>query len=154
MLLNYPCHLQAGNYVRDDVVSCTIQLVSESTAQQGYIVVQLWHALESDTMDRQPLTQVATWCIGEYGDLLLYGPPGSEDNHIRVRVSSERISCFTWRQQLCRCLTCAWSVWGMSLAVACITDGNRILQTFFGLQICSKSSKRGMQLKYTEAQSG
>ncbi|GFG37089.1 hypothetical protein Cfor_05758 [Coptotermes formosanus] len=74
----------AGNYVRDDVVSCTIQLVSESTAQQGYIVEQLWRALESDTMDRQPLTQVATWCIGEYGDLLLYGPPAGEDNPIRV----------------------------------------------------------------------
>ncbi|KDR11247.1 AP-1 complex subunit gamma-1 isoform X2 [Zootermopsis nevadensis] len=74
----------AGNYVRDDVVSCTIQLVSESTSQQGYIVEQLWHALEQDTMDRQPLTQVATWCIGEYGDLLLYGPSASEDNAIRI----------------------------------------------------------------------
>ncbi|XP_023710835.1 AP-1 complex subunit gamma-1 isoform X3 [Cryptotermes secundus] len=74
----------AGNYVRDDVVSCTIQLVSESTSQQGYIVEQLWHALERDTMDRQPLTQVATWCIGEYGDLLIYGPSTSEDNPIRV----------------------------------------------------------------------
>lgn len=74
----------AGNYIRDDVVSCTIQLVSESTSQQGYIVEQLWHALERDTMDRQPLTQVATWCIGEYGDLLIYGPSASEDNPIRV----------------------------------------------------------------------
>lgn len=74
----------AGNYIRDDVVSCTIQLVSESTSQQGYIVEQLWHALERDTMDRQPLTQVATWCIGEYGDLLIYGSSASEDNPIRV----------------------------------------------------------------------
>lgn len=74
----------AGKYVRDDVVSCTIQLISESTSQQGYIVEQLWRALEKDTMDRQPLIQVATWCIGEYGDLLLYGPTSSEDNPIRV----------------------------------------------------------------------
>ena len=43
-------------------------------------VVQLWCALESDTLERQPLTQVATWCIGECGDLLLYGPPASEDS--------------------------------------------------------------------------
>lgn len=66
--------LQAGNYVRDDVVSCTIQLISESTSQQAYMVQQLWTALEQDTADRQPLTQVATWCIGEYGDMLLYSP--------------------------------------------------------------------------------
>lgn len=64
----------AGNYVRDDVVSSTIQLVSTTPSQQGYIVGQLWQALEADTSDRQPLTQVATWCIGEFGDLLLYSP--------------------------------------------------------------------------------
>ncbi|KAI4460932.1 adaptin alpha/gamma/epsilon [Holotrichia oblita] len=61
----------AGNYVRDDVITCMIQLISESTSQQGYITLQLWKALKDDVMDKQPLTQVATWAIGEYGDLLL-----------------------------------------------------------------------------------
>nr|CAD7440309.1 unnamed protein product [Timema bartmani] len=75
----------AGNYVRDDVVSCTIQLISESTSQHGYIAEQLWRALEKDTLDRQPLIQVATWCIGEFGDLLLYGAPVSEDSSVRIR---------------------------------------------------------------------
>ena len=70
------------------MISCTIQLISEATSQQGYIVEQLWRALERDTMDRQPLIQVATWCIGEYGDLLLYGPSSSEENPIRVRIRS------------------------------------------------------------------
>ncbi|XP_066997926.1 AP-1 complex subunit gamma-1 isoform X3 [Anabrus simplex] len=74
----------AGNYVRDDVVSSTIQLISESTSQHAYIVEQLWQALERDTQDRQPLTQVATWCIGEYGDLLLYGPSSTDDNPVKV----------------------------------------------------------------------
>ncbi|XP_043467500.1 AP-1 complex subunit gamma-1 isoform X3 [Leptopilina heterotoma] len=64
----------AGNYVRDDVVACTIQLISETQAQQCYAVSALWRALEKDTSDKQPLAQVATWCIGEYGDVLLYGP--------------------------------------------------------------------------------
>lgn len=66
--------LKAGNYVRDDVVSSTIQLISETSSQQVYMAQQLWQALERDTADRQPLTQVATWCIGEYGDSLLYSP--------------------------------------------------------------------------------
>ncbi|XP_018915804.2 AP-1 complex subunit gamma-1 isoform X3 [Bemisia tabaci] len=61
----------AGNYVRDDVISCTIQLLSESTDQQGYMARELWLALEKDTGDRQPLAQVATWAIGEYGESLL-----------------------------------------------------------------------------------
>lgn len=64
----------AGNYVRDDVVACTIQLISETQAQQCFAVSALWRALEKDTSDKQPLAQVATWCIGEYGDVLLYGP--------------------------------------------------------------------------------
>lgn len=80
-------NFQAGNYVRDDVVACTIQLISETQSQQGYAVSALWYALEKDTSDKQPLAQVATWCIGEYGDLLLYGPP-SEDAETPINVSS------------------------------------------------------------------
>lgn len=81
--------MQAGNYVRDDVVSCTIQLISESVSQQTYMVRQLWQALERDTSDRQPLTQIATWCIGEYGDLLLYNQSQSEDdNPMQVKVKT------------------------------------------------------------------
>ncbi|XP_024868554.1 AP-1 complex subunit gamma-1 isoform X7 [Temnothorax curvispinosus] len=80
----------AGNYVRDDVVACTIQLISETQPQQGYAVGALWRALEKDTSDKQPLAQVATWCIGEYGDLLLYGPP-SEDAETPVNLTEDEI---------------------------------------------------------------
>ncbi|XP_012542648.1 AP-1 complex subunit gamma-1 isoform X2 [Monomorium pharaonis] len=80
----------AGNYVRDDVVACTIQLISETQPQQGYAVSALWHALEKDTSDKQPLAQVATWCIGEYGDLLLYGP-SSEDAETPVNLTEDEI---------------------------------------------------------------
>lgn len=61
----------AGNYLRDDVISSTIQLISETTSQQAYITLQLWQALAEDKMDKQPLIQVAVWAIGEYGDLIL-----------------------------------------------------------------------------------
>ncbi|XP_065199481.1 AP-1 complex subunit gamma-1 isoform X2 [Planococcus citri] len=75
----------AGNFVRDDVVSSTIQLISESVNQQAYIVHQLWDALQKDTSDRQPLTQVATWVIGEFGDLLL------SNTDVPLKVSEEDI---------------------------------------------------------------
>lgn len=35
------------------------------------MTLQLFRALKDDLQNRQPLTQVAVWAIGEYGDLLL-----------------------------------------------------------------------------------
>lgn len=69
----------AGNYVRDDVISSTIQLISESISQQGYVTLQLFKALSEDHQNRQPLTQVAVWSIGEFGDLLLQATPDEEN---------------------------------------------------------------------------
>lgn len=68
--------IAVGNYVRDDIVSSTIQLISSSSASdQGYITSQLWDALLSsqNVEDKQPLLQVALWAIGEYGDAFVYG---------------------------------------------------------------------------------
>lgn len=61
---------QAGNYVIDDVVGNLIQLISESTTLHTYTVQQLWKQLMPDLATKQPLVQVASWCIGEFGDLL------------------------------------------------------------------------------------
>ncbi|XP_055915609.1 AP-1 complex subunit gamma-1 isoform X6 [Eupeodes corollae] len=72
--------IAAGNYVRDDVVSSTIQLVSSSpVAEQTYITNRFWESLQvsNHCEDKQPLLQVAVWAIGEYGDLFMYG--ASED---------------------------------------------------------------------------
>lgn len=66
---------QGGNYVCDDVITSTIQLISESVSQQAYVTLSLWKALSEDVMDKQPLIQVAVWTIGEYGDLLLTVSP-------------------------------------------------------------------------------
>uniref|UniRef100_A0A336M762 AP-1 complex subunit gamma n=1 Tax=Culicoides sonorensis TaxID=179676 RepID=A0A336M762_CULSO len=68
--------LAAGNYVRDDVISSTIQLISSSPAvEQGYFALKLWEALQThkDCESKQSLLQVAFWTIGEYGDLMMNG---------------------------------------------------------------------------------
>ncbi|KAL7042269.1 hypothetical protein ACKWTF_001087 [Chironomus riparius] len=64
--------IAAGNYVRDDVTSSTIQMISSSPSnEQAYIAVKFWEAIQ-ETQDNQPLTQVGVWCIGESGDQMLY----------------------------------------------------------------------------------
>ncbi|XP_071447728.1 AP-1 complex subunit gamma-1 isoform X2 [Hetaerina americana] len=76
----------AGNYVSDEVVACTIQLIGASGAMdQAWMVRRLWLALSmgnseeplrdgSPASDKQPLAQVALWAMGEYGDLLVRTP--------------------------------------------------------------------------------
>lgn len=76
--------IAVGNYVRDDIVSSTIQLISSSpAAEQGYISLKLWNSLQvpNNCEDKQPLLQVAIWAIGEYGDLFMYGDQGKRDNY-------------------------------------------------------------------------
>ncbi|XP_043382770.1 AP-1 complex subunit gamma-like 2 isoform X2 [Chelonia mydas] len=60
----------AGSSVPDDAVSRLIQLIVGAGELHPYIVRRLYGALACD-ISQQPLVQVATWCIGEYGDLLL-----------------------------------------------------------------------------------
>uniref|UniRef100_A0A8C5N1S7 AP-1 complex subunit gamma n=1 Tax=Leptobrachium leishanense TaxID=445787 RepID=A0A8C5N1S7_9ANUR len=64
--------MRAGESVRDDAVSHLINLVREATELHAYIVQRLFKAVRED-IGQQPLVQVASWCIGEYGDLLLLG---------------------------------------------------------------------------------
>lgn len=69
--------LKAGNYLRDDTVSSTLQIVSSAAPErQAYAAMRLWSSLErsavsGDATEKQPLVQVAAWTIGEYGDLLV-----------------------------------------------------------------------------------
>ncbi|XP_061444860.1 LOW QUALITY PROTEIN: AP-1 complex subunit gamma-like 2 [Rhineura floridana] len=60
----------AGSYVRDDAVPNLIHLIGGAKELHGYAVQQLYKALTQD-ISQQPLVQVATWCIGEYGNLLV-----------------------------------------------------------------------------------
>jgi len=60
----------AGNHVRDDVVGTLCQLVSDTTSLHSYCVKQLWLQLDENLHTKQPLVQVAMWCLGEYGNLI------------------------------------------------------------------------------------
>ncbi|KAG8198259.1 hypothetical protein JTE90_021516 [Oedothorax gibbosus] len=72
----------AGNYVIDDVVGNLIQLISESSSLHTYTAQQLYKQLTGDLATKQPLLQVASWSIGEFGDLLnsSEGPDASPAN--------------------------------------------------------------------------
>lgn len=45
---------------------------------------KLWIELEKDTSDKQPLIQVSTWTIGEFGDMLLQQ---SDEHAITVSIA-------------------------------------------------------------------
>ncbi|XP_032712230.1 AP-1 complex subunit gamma-like 2 isoform X2 [Lontra canadensis] len=62
----------AGTHVRDDAVANLTQLIGGAQELHAYSVRRLYSALAEDIC-QQPLVQVAAWCIGEYGDLLLEG---------------------------------------------------------------------------------
>ncbi|XP_012589513.1 PREDICTED: AP-1 complex subunit gamma-like 2 isoform X3 [Condylura cristata] len=62
----------AGTHVRDDAVANLTQLIGGAQELHAYSVCRLYSALAED-ISQQPLVQVAAWCIGEYGDLLLEG---------------------------------------------------------------------------------
>ena len=74
--------VQAGNYMRDDMISCLIQLVQEASNLHAYTVQQLYRAMSAD-ISQQPLLQVAAWCIGEFGDQL-FTATSDDDDPIQV----------------------------------------------------------------------
>lgn len=65
-------HTQVGGNIRDDLVSTIIAIVSGNTDDHAYSVRRLFEALSAD-ISQQPLSQVAAWTLGEYGDLLITG---------------------------------------------------------------------------------
>uniref|UniRef100_A0A8C2Z3H9 AP-1 complex subunit gamma n=1 Tax=Cyclopterus lumpus TaxID=8103 RepID=A0A8C2Z3H9_CYCLU len=70
---NVHVHLaRAGGDVRDETVPNLIQLITNASELHCYTVHKLYRALLAD-ISQQSLVQVACWCIGEYGDLLLRG---------------------------------------------------------------------------------
>ena len=55
---------QAGNSVRDDIVSSLIGIISSSPDLHGYTAKQLYKIIRLD-ITQQPLVQVALWTLGQ-----------------------------------------------------------------------------------------
>ncbi|CAG5113200.1 Oidioi.mRNA.OKI2018_I69.chr2.g7328.t1.cds [Oikopleura dioica] len=61
-----------GNHVPDQTIPILIHLISSTASLHSYTVSQLFTAIKTNNL-HQPLNQVACWCLGEYGEVLLSG---------------------------------------------------------------------------------
>lgn len=71
-----------GNSLREDLVSVVIQTIAESNTLYSYAVQQLFSNVH-DIASQQPLVQITSWCIGEYGEQLVSGQ-SEEDEPVQV----------------------------------------------------------------------
>jgi len=63
---------QAGNYVREEILSAFIRLVAHTPELQAYTASKLYTALRAD-ISQEALTLSATWILGEYSEVLIEG---------------------------------------------------------------------------------
>ncbi|KAL2641623.1 hypothetical protein R1flu_009210 [Riccia fluitans] len=61
---------EPGNYVKEEVLRTLIVVISNATELHGYTVRQLYRAMQRWS-GQEGLAQVALWCIGEYGEMLI-----------------------------------------------------------------------------------
>jgi AP-1 complex subunit gamma-1 len=80
----------AGNSVRDDIVSSLIGIISSSPDLHGYTAKQLYKMIRHD-ITQQPLVQVASWTLGEFGDLFINGQYQQTDDDESIQVTETEI---------------------------------------------------------------
>jgi len=80
----------AGNSVRDDIVSSLIGIISSTPELHGYTAYQLYKIIRND-ITQQPLVQVASWTLGEFGDLFVSGQYQHTDNEENIQVTEDEI---------------------------------------------------------------
>jgi len=74
---------QAGNFVREEILSAFIRLVAHTPELQAYTASKLYAALQDD-ISQESLTLASLWVIGEYGDVLFEGGVVDDDQPKRV----------------------------------------------------------------------
>lgn len=75
---------QAGNFVREEILSSFIRLVAHTPELQAYTASKLYLALKSD-ISQESLTLAAAWVLGEYSEVLIEGGLVDEDQPGPVR---------------------------------------------------------------------
>ncbi|CAF4145058.1 unnamed protein product [Rotaria socialis] len=80
----------AGNSVRDDIVSSLIGIISSSPDLHGYTAQQLFKMIRND-ITQQPLVQVASWTLGEFGDLCVNGQYERAEDEENIQFTEEEI---------------------------------------------------------------
>lgn len=76
---NAPSSLQqAGNYVREEILSAFIRLVAHTPELQAYTASKLYILLKSD-ISQEALTLAAVWMMGEYTEVIGASPDAVDD---------------------------------------------------------------------------
>jgi len=87
--------------VPDQTIPILIHLISSTASLHSYTVSQLFTAIKSNSL-HQPLNQVACWCIGEYGEVLLTGseysdlvqPEGKFSSVLKIQLRKLQLAQF------------------------------------------------------------
>lgn len=84
---------QAGNYVREEILSAFIRLMVHTPELQAYTASKMYNALRAD-ISQEALTLSATWILGEYSEILIEGGLVDEEQTIPVWVDDCAFDCF------------------------------------------------------------
>lgn len=76
---------QAGNSVREEILSAFIRLVAHTPELQAYTASKLYTSLRID-ISQESLTLAATWILGEYSETVLEGGLVDEDQPKPVSI--------------------------------------------------------------------
>lgn len=89
----YLTALQAGGYVKEQILSSFVRLIATTPDLQTYSVQKLYAALKED-ITQDGLTLAGSWVIGEYGDALLRGGQYEEEELVKEVKESEIVDLF------------------------------------------------------------
>ena len=86
--------IQAGNFVKEQILSSFVRLIATTPDLQTYSVQKLYASLKDD-ISQEGLNLAGAWVIGEYGDALLRGGQFEEEELVQEVKQSDVVDLFT-----------------------------------------------------------